>query len=130
MRRCDTLFSTPAPAQDAWQRERMEYAFSVAARVSDDAFGERTLSAAEYFEGRLDWHAFDLNGEVALGAAGDPPGERPVSEVSAGRGNSASTQNSGHQKQKPHLRLADLLFPRFGMVADRFGVSWMVYVAP
>jgi len=20
--------------------------------------------------------------------------------------------------------------PRFGMVADRFGVSWMVYVAP
>ena len=34
---CDTLFSTPAPAQDAWQRERMEYAFSVAARVSEDA---------------------------------------------------------------------------------------------
>ena len=34
---CDTLFSEPAPAQDAWQRDRMEYAFSVAARVSDDA---------------------------------------------------------------------------------------------
>ena len=78
---CDTLFSTPAPAQDAWQRERMEYAFSVAARVSDDAFGERTLSAAEYFEGRLDWHAFDLNGEVALGAATDAPGESVVRSV-------------------------------------------------
>lgn len=54
MRWCDTLFSTPAPAQDAWQRERMEYAFWVVARVANDAFGERTLSAAEYFEGRLD----------------------------------------------------------------------------
>lgn len=81
MRWCDTLFSTPAPAQDAWQRERMEYAFWVVARVANDAFGERTLSAAEYFEGRLDWHAFDLNGEVALGAAGDPPGESVVRTV-------------------------------------------------
>ena len=78
---CDSLFSTPAPAQDAWQRERMEYAFSVAARVSDDAFGERTLSAAEYFEGRLDWHAFDLNAEVALGAASDTPGASVVRSV-------------------------------------------------
>jgi hypothetical protein len=78
---CDTLFSTPAPAQDAWQRDRMEYAFSVAARVSDDAFGERTLSAAEYFEGRLDWHAFDLNAEVTLGAGTDAPGARVARSV-------------------------------------------------
>src|SRR5262245_57060386 len=71
---CDTLFSMPPPTQDAWQRERMEYAFSVAARVSDDPFGERTLTAVEYFEGRLDWHAFDVNGEVTLGATAVRPG--------------------------------------------------------
>ncbi len=30
-----------------------------------------------------------------------------------------------------HMPLAKTFFsPRFGMVADRFGVSWMVYVAP
>jgi uncharacterized glyoxalase superfamily protein PhnB len=29
------------------------------------------------------------------------------------------------------LRMTKTFFsPRFGMVADRFGVSWMVYVAP
>jgi PhnB protein len=34
----------------------------------------------------------------------------------------------GGQVQMP---LAETFFsPRFGMVADRFGVSWMVYVAP
>jgi PhnB protein len=34
----------------------------------------------------------------------------------------------GGQVQMP---LAKTFFsPRFGMVADRFGVSWMVYVAP
>ena len=34
----------------------------------------------------------------------------------------------GGQVQMP---LAQTFFsPRFGMVADRFGVSWMVYVAP
>jgi hypothetical protein len=78
---CDALFSTPAPAQDAWARERMEYAFSVAARVSDDPFGERTLTAAEYFEGRLDWHAFDVNAEVTLGAGADAPGASVVRSV-------------------------------------------------
>src|SRR5262249_51351345 len=78
---CDALFSTPAASQDAWQRERMGYAFCLAARVSDDPFGERTLSAAEYFEGRLDWHAFDVNGEVSLGATADAPGARVVRTV-------------------------------------------------
>ena len=32
---------------------------------------------------------------------------------------------------KEQMPLAQTFFsPRFGMVADRFGVSWMVYVAP
>ena len=30
-----------------------------------------------------------------------------------------------------HMPLAKTFFsPRFGMVADHFGVSWMIYVAP
>jgi len=71
----DTLFSQPAgDAPAAWQRERMEYAFSVAARLSPDRFAERTLSASEYYDGILDWYAFDLNQEVALGTEGDAPG--------------------------------------------------------
>jgi hypothetical protein len=46
----------------------MEYAFSVGTRFSD---GEKTLTAREYFEGHLDWHSFDVNAEVSLGAATD-----------------------------------------------------------
>jgi len=46
----------------------MEYAFSVAARLSD---GEVPLTAREYYEGHLDWHDFDLNAEISLGAARD-----------------------------------------------------------
>ena len=39
-----------------------------------------------------------------------------------------SALGDGGQVQMP---LAQAFFsPRFGMVADRFGVSWMVYVAP
>jgi hypothetical protein len=64
----ETLFSEPESANQSWAPERMEYAFSVGTRFSD---GERTLTAREYFEGRLDWHAFDVNAEVSLGAAAD-----------------------------------------------------------
>jgi len=64
----ETLFSEPESANQSWTPERMEYAFSVGARFSD---GERTLTAREYFEGRLDWHSFDVNAEVSLGAAAD-----------------------------------------------------------
>jgi hypothetical protein len=71
----DMLFSEPEavnpsqhPPQPTWLAERMEYAFSVAARLSD---GERTLTAQEYFEGHLDWHAFSVNAEVSMGAAED-----------------------------------------------------------
>ena len=60
---------------DAWQPERHGVRIlGRGPRLGDDAFGERTLSAAEYFDGRLDWHAFDLNGEVKLGTAADRAG--------------------------------------------------------
>jgi hypothetical protein len=64
----ETLFSEPETANQSWEPERMEYAFSVGTRFSD---GERTLTAREYFEGHLDWYAFDVNAEVSLGAAAD-----------------------------------------------------------
>jgi hypothetical protein len=64
----ETLFSEPESANPSWTPERMEYAFSVGTRFSD---GEKTLTAREYFEGHLDWHSFDVNAEVSLGAAAD-----------------------------------------------------------
>jgi hypothetical protein len=65
----ETLFSEPEAGNPSWLPERMEYAFSVATRLSD---GECILTAKEYFDGKLDWHAFDANPEVTLGAATDP----------------------------------------------------------
>lgn len=64
----NTLFSEPETGDSAWLPERMEYAFSVGARFSD---GERVLTAPEYYEGHLDWYAFDANSGVTLGTAAD-----------------------------------------------------------
>ncbi|MGZ8159472.1 MAG: beta/gamma crystallin-related protein [Methylobacter sp.] len=64
----ETLFSEPEAANPSWLPERMEYAFSVGTRFSEV---ECVLTAQEYFEGHLDWHAFDVNTEVTLGAAAD-----------------------------------------------------------
>jgi hypothetical protein len=64
----ETLFSEPGRFPTAWVPERMEYAFSVATRLSD---GECTLTAQEYFDGHLDWEDFSINAEVSLGAAND-----------------------------------------------------------
>ena len=63
----DTLFSQPKPGEQAWQRERMEYSFSLATRTSADPFDEWTLTAEEYGGGTLDWYSFDRNGEVNVG---------------------------------------------------------------
>jgi len=63
-----TFYSEPDDNNPSWLPERMEYAFSVAARFSD---GERVLTAPEYYEGSLDWYAFDSNLEVVLGSAAD-----------------------------------------------------------
>jgi hypothetical protein len=64
----ETAFSEPETTDRSWSPERMEYAFSVATRLSD---GECILTAQEYFDGHLDWYAFDANPEVTLGAATD-----------------------------------------------------------
>jgi hypothetical protein len=64
----ETLLSEPETVNRSWLPERLEYAFSVGTRFSD---GERVLTAREYFEGHLDWYAFDSNAEVTLGGAAD-----------------------------------------------------------
>lgn len=64
----DTLFSEPRDGADAWQRERMEYAFSLGAGLPE---GEVTLTAAEYRGGHLDWHSVDVDGALQLGATWD-----------------------------------------------------------
>jgi hypothetical protein len=68
MRWFETFFSEPETDNLSWLPERMEYAFSVGTRLSD---GERVLTAEEYFDGHLDWYAFDANAEVSLGGATD-----------------------------------------------------------
>jgi hypothetical protein len=72
---CVALFSQPNNNERAWQSERMEYAFSLATKLADDVFGERTLTAEQYADGTIDWHTFDLNSEVNMGTADDDPGE-------------------------------------------------------
>ncbi len=64
----ETFFSEPEANNPTWLPDRMEYAFSVGTGFSD---GERVLTAPEYYEGHLDWYAFDANGEVTLGGATD-----------------------------------------------------------
>ncbi len=63
----DELFSQPGAGEQAWQRERMEYAVSFATRTSPDPFDEWTLTADQYGGGVLDWYSFDRNGEVNVG---------------------------------------------------------------
>lgn len=82
----DALFSQPAPPPPAppvtdkpsWSAERMEYSFSVGARLGD---GEQVLTAPEYYGGHLDWYAFDANPQVALGAAKDGPAKETPSST-------------------------------------------------
>jgi hypothetical protein len=72
---CADLFSQPDGEERAWQPDRLEYAFSLSTKLADDVFGERTLTAEQYADGTIDWHTFDLNGEVNMGTAADDPGE-------------------------------------------------------
>jgi hypothetical protein len=69
LQQCDALLSQPDPAApDAWQSERMEYDFTVAAAHTE---GETALTATQYCEGRLDWSSVDIDLDVKLGAAAD-----------------------------------------------------------
>ncbi len=58
----------PPAASPAWQRDRMEYEFAVAAPLGA---GEVVLDAPEYADGRLDWATFDHHPTASLGAKDD-----------------------------------------------------------
>ncbi|PWT73782.1 MAG: hypothetical protein C5B46_04995 [Proteobacteria bacterium] len=65
----DSLFALPqADASDAWNAERLEYAFSIGGAPGGE---EVPLTAAEYAQGHLDWHSVDYDPEINLGAASD-----------------------------------------------------------
>ena len=65
----DTLFALPqSNAPDAWNPERLEYAFSIGGAPGNE---EIPLTAVQYAEGHLDWHSVDYDPEINLGAAAD-----------------------------------------------------------
>ena len=64
------LYSEPAAGAEAWNPQRMEYRFQIAAGISDKR--EVQLDAVEYTGGHLDWHAFDVAAEPKdMGARGE-----------------------------------------------------------
>jgi hypothetical protein len=67
----ETLFTEPSSNNAAWSDERMEYGFSVAARMRE---GEKVLTAQEYFSGHTDWHDFNVNDGASLQAGNDAVG--------------------------------------------------------
>jgi hypothetical protein len=73
-----THASEPDGARPAWQSDRMEYTFAMAAPA---AGGETTLVAPEYSEGRLDWQAFDHAAGTSLGASADGARVRTVTRT-------------------------------------------------
>jgi hypothetical protein len=75
---CEALVSVPAAGVTAWEADRLEYAFAVAATTSA---GEVVLEAPEYSQGRLDWHAFQ-RGDGSLGAGTSGlPGPIPITRT-------------------------------------------------
>jgi hypothetical protein len=75
----DGLFALPQPgASDAWNSERLEYAFSIGGAPGGE---EIPLTAAEYAQGHLDWHSVDYDPEINLGAAADKASKALVCAV-------------------------------------------------
>jgi hypothetical protein len=65
----DSILTLPqVDAPDAWNSERLEYAFSIGGAPGGE---EVPLTAAQYAEGHLDWHSVDYDPEINLGARAD-----------------------------------------------------------
>lgn len=71
----ETLISEATIDEAAWNSERMEYQFEVAAPGADGK--EVVLAAPEYVEGTLDWYSFEHAANAQLGISqlygGHPP---------------------------------------------------------
>jgi len=75
----DALFTQPQPeTPDAWNPERLEYAFSLAGAPGGE---EVALTAAQYAQGHLDWHSVDHDPEINLGAVPDKASQALVRTV-------------------------------------------------
>jgi hypothetical protein len=61
------------PAGDAWTPSRLEYAVSVATRLSALPQDGVTLSASEFDGGQLDWSSFDVNKTFNIDTSADRP---------------------------------------------------------
>lgn len=90
----DALFAEPASlADDAWTPSRLEYAVSVATRLSTAAQDGLTFSANEFDGGQLDWSSFDLESKFSIDTAGDqrfgPLNETTIPSPVTFRGNPA-----------------------------------------
>jgi hypothetical protein len=74
----DKLYSQRPKAEgDAWQPERLEYAFACAA--ADGNGNEKVLTADEYYQGTLDWYNFDWDpSRQQLGDTPTPAEGRPM----------------------------------------------------
>ena len=66
----DTLITELGFDNFSWSAERMEYNFSIAARMGNE---EKVLTAQEYFTGRIDWYNFNVNEPASLDAFRDTP---------------------------------------------------------
>jgi hypothetical protein len=72
----ETLFSEPPREPAAWDANRLEYRFAVAAPAAKD---DLVLEAAEYPGGSLDWYAFaERRGTLLPRRRGDPSPEKIV----------------------------------------------------
>lgn len=65
----DRRWPGASPGADAWNAERLEYSFSVAAPMAGG--GELVLHAPEYHGGGLDWFDLDVAPGATLGADAD-----------------------------------------------------------
>lgn len=81
-----TLYDEPAPDEDAWDPDRMEYEVAVAAGAED---AESVLEASEYHGGRMDWYDFTPSDRTmpdpdSDGTTADTPSERAAVGVGTG----------------------------------------------
>lgn len=73
----EELFTQPVdPENDAWNPLQLEYQFAVSTPGEQ---GEKVMTAAEYYQGHLDWYNLDVASQVkSLGNVPDaPPRELP-----------------------------------------------------
>jgi hypothetical protein len=96
----------PGPASPAWQPERLEYAFAVAAPGFADG-EEVVLEATEYDGSGIEWYSVDVRPGARLGAAADV-------DDAVGANDPTATRASFTR----HVLPQPVTYP--GMPADRF----------